>query len=626
MPRSECAALRRQRSLRSGTDKTTSGSVATVRCTCAINTRRTKEAIRAALKVVRARFALPRGELPDLGPSCLDKYLLKLLDSSSPTLPFPRTQRGFDGEGFPRLLRLSREDRWMLAHSCASIKRSLPTDSCKAHPPPSAFPRWHANACRPQPPSSSPEYLRFCRDVIRKEFPFGWDRTYNSFCESFIPRHSSRAEKYPSGIPVSSSDWWSENHTRSQYLGMVTCGKQLPFDGPHMIRYKEVISNGKCRPLGIPSVRFDLLGPLHKTVYQHLTAKRWLVRGRITRKRIAADCLGKFHTSVDLVNATDGLKLDVADTILAAMLSKARSVPGGIRLEAHNSLRPNATFEGRSYEVTHGQMMGGYLSFPLLCLQSYCAARWATRGTEASFLVNGDDTVISSSFSDVLARYPDGFEINRKKTKVSTNTVELNSTVFIKREQRGWKEVVQLRKGGALVYSVFGLRHLAVACKNAGPKWQSAFIRSGILKGTKVDSVDLGLDRWIHDVWRQSTSARFEKRVFPEVNGEKDDRLEPVYEEMGYEEAYATRELLFNEGRMRGGKEGKFELVRKLPISTMRRTRYKPLSYRPDIRDVRPKAREIKGFVVKGREESGSSPSITKEINGDVYLASSLWW
>lgn len=644
MPQKECARLRRQRSLLRESDKAITGSESTVRCTCKINLRRTKETIASGLKIIRTRFALARGELPDLKPEALDKYLLKLLDSQSPTLPFPRAQSGWCAEGFPNFKRLSRRDRWMLAQSCASIKRSLPKSCCEAHPPPSSFPAWSANACQASPPQPTPEYLRFCRKVVREEFWSGWDRgLYSSFCESFLPRRSNRADfRCKGGHPWNSSDWWSICSNRSEYLAATLRGRippQLP--SAHVLRFKEVLSAGKPRPLGIPSLRYDLLGPLHKTVYQHLTRKKWLLRGKATEKRITSTCVNEHQTSVDLVAATDGLSLVVAETILGALLAKSVEVPGTIIAEAMYSLRPTCREDGDLYEVSHGQMMGSYLSFPLLCLQSYCAARWACREDDtASFLVNGDDTLISSKLDDVLDRYPAGFRINRKKTKVSRNVAEINSTTFIRETKRGWKEIRSMRRGGGRAYLLEGVRHLATACVNAGPKWQSAFIRSGIVKGTFIDPVDLGLDRRIHDVWRSSVSVfkSGRKRELPKLEQVIDDRLEAVEYEPSYTEQTAVRQLIFNDGRFEpDSKRETFTRVKSLPItgSSRLRSSVSPrlmakmrthLSYRPDIR-TESKGRELKGFVVRDWAPTTSAACLaTKEIEGDVYLVSNLWW
>ncbi|UOK20173.1 RNA dependent RNA polymerase [Diplodia seriata botourmiavirus 1] len=516
----------------------------TVRCTCRVNLLRTKETIRSGLRIVRCRFSLPSGELPDLEPADLGKYLLFLLapPGCKPfSLPFPRSQTGWDGEGFPLLTRLGRYQRWELAQSCASIKRAIPNLTCKRHFPPSGASEWKARACQDSPPESTAEYREFCRRITRRVFPFGWDRQYESFSESYVPQASARFSKEPA------SAWWSSNSSRQEYLTAVLKGR-LPgrIKGRFQLRYKEVPTSGKMRPLGIPSVETDLLAPLHKTMYQHLSLQSWLLKGPPTGKRIKNVCKQKYQTSVDLVGATDGLRLDVSEAILETLLAKSTSIPGRIKLLACESLRP---FAGRD-QVSFGQMMGMYLSFPLLCLNSYCAAKWAARGQRASFLVNGDDCIISSDSNEIRSHYPPGFVINESKTMVNENAAEINSTTFMKTKGRGWTVVRSLRRGGGENYTREGLEHLATACINAGPRWVSAFCRSGVSKASKIRPIDLGISLANHDAFRRNRRLTKWRVLPPKVGFPGDDRLEAVMAEPDYHEKFAFRELLFNQGRL----------------------------------------------------------------------------
>lgn len=263
--------------------------------------------------------------------------------------------------------------------------------------------------------------------------------------------------------------------------------------------YREVPTAGKVRPLGVPSLDYDYLGPLHKTMYNCLTKQKWLLRGKPTSKRISQVCTYAWQTSVDLVSATDGLRLDVADIILETAFRSSHSVPGAIKVMAHESLRPLVCkTEGEFSYVTFGQMMGTYLSFPLLCVQSYIAARWAARGLDANFLVNGDDTLISADRPIEKDRYPRGFQLNELKTMRQTNAAEINSTQFLK-EGRRWREVRALRRG--IWYNTpEGTCHAADACLKAGPNWQVAFAR---LLGRKYKPSELGLELWHPGVNRE---------------------------------------------------------------------------------------------------------------------------
>lgn len=357
-----------------------------------------------------------------------------------------------------------------MAASVASIRRGVRHDFCKAHRPPSRFGAWEKNVSQ-DPPSVDGDYLRFVRRLVKKEFPIGWDVSYGSFVDTFIPKNSARSDMSPS-----LESWRAEvdKRTFEAYLR----GRPWPGFEEFLLRYKEVPTVGKVRPLGVPSREFDLLGPLHKSIYQFLTGKEWLLRGSPTASRISSTCIHEWQTSVDLVSATDGLSVEVTETILGALLSKATRVPGAIKVLAHESLRPRWTRGKRTGFVRHGQQMGTYLSFPLLCLQSYCMARWATRGWDSKYLVNGDDAVISSAKRVSNSDYPPFAVINDRKTARARNFVEVNSTQFLRRGGT-WRKVPVLRRGVGYT-DVQGVYHLATACRNAGPQWQAAFSKSAL--------------------------------------------------------------------------------------------------------------------------------------------------
>jgi hypothetical protein len=519
---------------------TLGGGERTARCSCAKNAHLVKESIRNGLRLIRTRFALPQGELPELGPSELDKYLLFLLGGPSrqPT-PFPRAQSGWR-DGLPHLTRLGRTQRWMLAQSCASMKRSLPSSVCRQHKPPSVKDEWMARQCVAEPPVSSPRYLAFARKVTRKIFSFGWDQPYyRSFCESFAPKVSSRADR------SKASAWWSEQCTWVRFQNAVRNGRLLARKGLDF-RYAEVPTAGKMRPMGIPTQDWDYLAPLHKSIYERLTKEKWLMVGPPTPARIGQVAVHPFGTSVDLTAATDGLRLDVAEAILGVICAKASTVPGSIRLLAHESLRPSMD----GVEITHGQMMGTYLSFPLLCLQSYIAAKWATRDQEAEYLVNGDDTYISSSDRFVQKEdYPEGMALNDKKTIRSLNVAELNSTTFIKTSQR-WKEIVHLRRG-AFNADYGGIQHISAACRKAGEKWVTAYFRSRVGYAWRLLPSQMGFSLTNRDAFGREARLKKTKHCPAVPKSELPSHTYRLVrkEEISEDERIAFRLHLFEHGR-----------------------------------------------------------------------------
>lgn len=525
--------------------KSISGKRGAVDCTCTKVQQSTERITVSGLKIIRSRFGLHRSELPFLDSQGLKWYLLSLLSptASLPSLSkgrlrcFPRTFAGYDNDGFPILKRLGRSERWELAHSCSSLARSLPL-SCVVHAP-SKIDSW-ARTASSTPPPSSPEYLQFCRKLVRKTFRYGWDKVrYPASVQSFAPQASKRAESHGMNVMQTASSFWTnlpealaypnghgpliENSSaKAEFVNLALHGRPvgvpapvpdstyssppLPFGNGFHLRVKEIPTVGKTRVIGIPSLNYDLLGPLHRSIFGHLTSRDWLMHGTPTADRIKDVCRGAIQTSVDLTNATDGLRLDVTEAILGSLLAKTVSVPGSIKELAFNSLYPSTNYPVKGgHRVSHGQMMGTYLSFPLLCLHSFCAASWAARNSGLrGLLINGDDTIISHDRP--LQDYPEGYEKNESKTITSSTTCELNSTVFL-RSRDSWIEVRNLRRVGAET-DFKGIRHMADACQRAGPKWVTAFIRSGIGKRWGLSPKDLGLSTRHRLVWLRQFRAR----------------------------------------------------------------------------------------------------------------------
>jgi len=547
--------------------ETKPGSRGAVSCAdCKSIARDTEEIVRNGLKLIRLRFCLHRSELPLLQPSNLKDYLLSLLGGSSTTLfslggrlrCFPRRFAGWDDDGFPKLVRLSRVHRWELAHSCASLQRSLPA-SCHKHTP-SAKGAWLKEALS-NPPPSSPEFLNFCRRKVRKFFPLGWDQgRYLSSVQSFSPQNSARAESLDWGLRADA--FWSDfaphgSSSKAEFSRLALHGKYSPLSSSPFftdalnpsarfhLRVKSIPTAGKTRVIGIPSYSYDLLGPLHRSIYGHMVNRKGspFVHGSVTAKRVSDVCKGSVQTSVDLTNATDGLRLDVTEAILGVILSKAVTVPGLIKELACESLYPSV---GKGKSISHGQMMGAYLSFPLLCLHSWCAALWAARSSKLrGMAVNGDDVLMSHDLP--LGEYPDGYLLNKKKTMTASRAAELNSTVFLLSNKK-WRVVNNLRRGGGKS-DYAGFCHMASACSSAGPSWVSAFVRSRFGKRWNLGYRDLGLPLSHQLVYHR------ELRFFGEVTSVKppapllSDRYRMVSSEPSDRDKIAFAIDLFDGGR-----------------------------------------------------------------------------
>nr|UYL94579.1 MAG: RNA-dependent RNA polymerase [Botourmiaviridae sp.] len=450
-------------------DKSASGSEVKRCGACSLSERQTKETIHNGLQLLRVRYGLPYSELPDCDPSSLGRFHLFLLQQGKEraSVVFPRRQvRRKDG--LCHLQRLGRRARWELALSVASIKRNLPS-GCRTHTP-SVRSSWETNACS-QPPPVDPEYLQHVRRVCTRIFTSGWDKHYDSYVGNHLPNPTarkpllSRADHLWAGRR---EEFIAKCRDESMGMDLMSC------------RYKEVQSAGKKRPLLIFDEDVDLLAPMHRMVYDHMARSTdWLLVGPPTNERINSVCVNEVQTSVDLISASDGLAHEVSNAILDCLFFTSVKIPRSLRRLAKASLTPIFRCEdGQLRRVRHGQNMGSYMCFPLLCLHSFCAASWAARDCgDSRFLVNGDDCLVSSDRGIGVQDYPYGYRLNATKTTVSKNVAEVNSTVFLKSRGR-WREVRHPRRVGA-VSDYPGMMHMAKACA-FDPKMMDAYSRTRI--------------------------------------------------------------------------------------------------------------------------------------------------
>nr|UJQ91975.1 MAG: putative RNA-dependent RNA polymerase [Botourmiaviridae sp.] len=539
------APLRSKRVLSAPRKSTGGGGENCLLCRKAVQ--KTKAVVSTGLRLIRVRFGIAPGESLIEDPGRLTDYLSFLQQSGSerPSCCFPRRQGRPDGEGLVALIRLGRKERWEFALSVASLKRSLPT-GCVVHLP-SSYAKWAERRFSPQPPPD-PQYVTFCLSQLRTLFSHGWDRSYRSRCANFMPNATSRHG------PRRADLWWRGR--REQFLRAVYRGEAVPdvLSG----EYREVPSAGKLRPLLVPDVAGDLLGPLHDTLYDMLRRTPWLLIGPPTEDRINHLCEGRrWFTSIDLVNATDGLNLTISRAILEIAQDTASYVPPEIIDFALSSL--GMMVDGKM--VQFGQMMGTYTSFPLLCIHSWLAALWASRHcVDARILVNGDDCLVATD--EPLGLYPPGYELNEKKTVRSSSVVEINSTVFLKRGGR-FREVRNLRRGGFDPSSYSGMLHGAEACRILGASWVNAWVHSRIGRRWGFLPSQLGLLE--SRSWAAFARQRVmvQRRCHTSLPGRaevRDDRLEVRRGEPATDEVAALVHHVWKYGRGGKKREAPFEV------------------------------------------------------------------
>lgn len=544
-----------------------------------------RRTISNGMRVIRAKFGLETSSssphfLADPAPSDLSLFLLRRLNPGTQLgLPSPRGSYG---------QRLPRHQRWELALSISSMKKSLPVNKCKNRrktpgccAPLSSFPSWFANA-RKSPPPVDPEFVKHIRETVHSYLPPGWDRRYSSYVRNYVPQAKARENK---DEPADRA-WMG---SRDEFVSACT-GPPSSSERRISGRYKEIATPGKKRPMLIFNSNIDLLGPLHRCMYDAIEKNNaWLLRGPPTADRIS-HLPFPLLTSTDFCSATDNIPVEVTEAILSAALDHATHVNMQVRKLARQSLTPEL-YKSGGVHLTHGQNMGSYLSFPLLCLFSAVVASWATRHTSASFLINGDDTLISSVDRLTVRDWPEFVKINELKTIFNSgNVCDINSTVFLRRSN-GWHEVRHMRRGGG-PDTLEGAVRAATACSQ-NTKWTNAFISSGVFRAFQLEPYDLGLRGY--RAWQRSCANTY-RHPSLDVKSEADPRLEKISRKATAEETESVREVIWRGGRFRGGggrREDKWTSLRKWKRGLLRKQRKRGwsghfLSYSESGFDCRP--------------------------------------
>jgi len=366
-----------------------------------------------------------------------------------------------------------------------------------------------------------PGYLRFVARESALLFKKGWDLGYEPEVLQTSPPVSSTIESTRSQGGALGTEFDHES-----FINEALRGPSRPGRAPPEAQLMVVQSAGKPRPLTKFSADELLLRPLHRTMYNHLSKNRWLSRGDVSAEALDkagfSPSPGDVLTSGDYKSATDQLSIEVAEVIVDASLRSSTVVPPSVRERAAAILRPhlfvldppNGPPCSPRTEVGAprvGQMMGSYLSFPLLCIQNRIAFLWAMVSSGMSIgearrvpcLINGDDILFCSSpsVSDVWMSTVGslGLEVEQTKTSVDVEWCSLNSTLL--RLVGGHLRVVPTLRFGRLRQSEFVnslgrefslyLRGFTSNLRfRAGIVWFRAHLRS--LRSTKLTLHELG--------------------------------------------------------------------------------------------------------------------------------------
>jgi len=281
------------------------------------------------------------------------------------------------------------------------------------------------------------------RNVTAGLFPEGWDKNWLEYVNNIsLPKNSC----------VDGPDAYGDFAGSLEYETYWKWAKGEVDIGLSARRKVVGVPDGsKVRVVTLGDSVQAVLSPLHSIIYDVLSKCRWLNRGEVT----AADIQGRFDrvpgqgeevfVSGDYEAATDNFNVDHSEYLLACLQATSRFIPDTVWRTASDHLcGVKELFVGKSTEVRtlsrKGQLMGDYLSFPLLCLTNYLTFinalgqdgfRIAKSGL---LLINGDDILFRTTRGNA-ERWMNGvaeggLTVSRGKTLTHARFMSLNSHFF----------------------------------------------------------------------------------------------------------------------------------------------------------------------------------------------------
>lgn len=267
----------------------------------------------------------------------------------------------------------------------------------------------------------------------------GWDKEYENICRRVSLSHSSSVEMNRAN--GGNLEALKEVMTYEGFIELVLTGAPIP-----TCRKVAVIDkDGKQRIVTVASCFQSQLLPLHVLIYDHLTKKDWLLRGDAKVGVLSEFKVkkGEVFVSGDYIDATNNFNSCHSIRLLEMIFFHAKYIPSGIKEAAKSSLVGWLSYKAPGARVTSfspqrsGQMMGNFLSFPLLCLTNFLtvvhALGWE-RANSIPLKINGDDIVFRTSREefDLWSRkvLESGLSLSKGKTLVHDRFFSINSAFF----------------------------------------------------------------------------------------------------------------------------------------------------------------------------------------------------
>nr|QOX06059.1 RNA-dependent RNA polymerase [Lentinula edodes magoulivirus virus 1] len=304
-----------------------------------------------------------------------------------------------------------------------------------------------------QTPLESESYMRHCARVVNDLFPQGWDRHYGRAITNYNLKDGSTVEF------KQVDDWDLDVYDFHGYC----LGNKLPDEAMKKIKARMVTlvpDGNKLRTVTVSTKWQHLLAPLHHIIYDQLTSRKdsCVLRGDPTVNNMPNFLTkdGEFFVSGDYEASTDNLSSKHSEYILHCLRTRSEWVPQSIWDLAIASLTGEIFTVNKDMEIDRhgyqrtGQLMGNFLSFPLLCIANIatlyaadvCQARWMLQSKLVK--INGDDIAYRSNrsfYEKWMAALPtSGFVINKIKTGLHRSVFTINSKIF----RAGTKRVKQV--------------------------------------------------------------------------------------------------------------------------------------------------------------------------------------
>nr|UUW21041.1 MAG: putative RNA-dependent RNA polymerase [Plasmopara viticola lesion associated ourmia-like virus 50] len=318
--------------------------------------------------------------------------------------------------------RLGRRERAGCRFSFFLLKKSFP-DPCDCLS--LGLEDWFRERTRPHTGELPEGFLDFVTEEIRRIYPPGWDSSYVDAIGRYAPNSSSCTER-----SLAKGGSRAESNL-DEYLSAVIGERDCSLS-PYVL--KSINTSGKQRLLTVTPKDLAVLKPLHKLMFGRIRKQRWSLIG--PPRTLSFEKAGfKFEHPIlsgDYKGATDNLDLRVSQAILEAVLVTATTIPASVKQLARMSLLPDIQLGDKILTNRRGQMMGAFLSFPLLCLYNRVCSAFSL-GRHTPMLINGDDLVAEtpdpSPWFDILPRV--GLEPEKSKTSYERGKAEINSTLFL---------------------------------------------------------------------------------------------------------------------------------------------------------------------------------------------------